>query len=195
MEEICRPKCQGGLGLKPIRLVNEALMIKHLWNILSEKESLWVKWVNTYRLKGGCVWNLVVPNSTSWSWKQIMKLRDKICDYVGFKIGNGRGCFIWFDRWHSNGPLSKLISHNLLASYGIDVKDKVADWIDNNNWKCSDWYRRFDSVIDVPVPNLNEFNDKAVWFNKKNEVMNFSVKEVCNVIRRDVPDVLWYKHV
>lgn len=35
-KDICKPKNQGGLGLKPFRLMNEALMTKHLWNVISK---------------------------------------------------------------------------------------------------------------------------------------------------------------
>nr|GEW78607.1 hypothetical protein [Tanacetum cinerariifolium] len=50
-KDICVPKSQGGLGLRPMKFINEELMIKHLWNIVSKKDSLLVKWVNGYRLK------------------------------------------------------------------------------------------------------------------------------------------------
>ncbi|GJS58909.1 RNA-directed DNA polymerase, eukaryota, reverse transcriptase zinc-binding domain protein [Tanacetum coccineum] len=40
---VCRPKSQGGLGLKDMSIWNETLMSKHLWNIANNKESLWVK--------------------------------------------------------------------------------------------------------------------------------------------------------
>ncbi|GKA92683.1 RNA-directed DNA polymerase, eukaryota, reverse transcriptase zinc-binding domain protein [Tanacetum coccineum] len=126
-KDVCRPKSQGGLGLRTMKMMNESLMIKYLWNLVSRKESLWVKWVNSYRLKGRCVWNLTVTKNTAWCWKSIMKLRDKIRDFVGIRVGNGRDCFIWFDKWHSNGPLSKIITHNLLSSYDIDVTDKLVD--------------------------------------------------------------------
>ncbi|GJQ97553.1 RNA-directed DNA polymerase, eukaryota, reverse transcriptase zinc-binding domain protein [Tanacetum coccineum] len=148
------------------------------------------------KLKGRCVWNLTVTKNTAWCWKSIMKLRDKIRDFVGIRVGNGRDCFIWFDKWHSNGPLSKIITHNLLSSYDIDVTDKLVDWIDNGKWTWpNEWFRRFNDVINIPVPILNELNDKAIWFNKKYEVMDFSVKEACNVLRTDMPSVMWYKHV
>ncbi|GJX07043.1 RNA-directed DNA polymerase, eukaryota, reverse transcriptase zinc-binding domain protein [Tanacetum coccineum] len=195
-KDVCRPKSQGGLGLRTTKMMNESLMIKYLWNLVSRKESLWVKWVNSYRLKGRCVWNLTVTKNTAWCWKSIMKLRDKIRDFVGIRVGNGRDCFIWFDKWHSNGPLSKIITHNLLSSYDIDVTDKLVDWIDNGKWTWpNEWFRRFNDVINIPVPILNELNDKAIWFNKKYEVMDFSVKEACNVLRTDMPSVMWYKHV
>nr|GEV47968.1 hypothetical protein [Tanacetum cinerariifolium] len=76
-KDICVPKSQGGLGLRSIELMNEGLMIKYLWNIISKKDSLWVKWVNSYRLKGKCVWTLSVSDNTASCWRHILKLRDK----------------------------------------------------------------------------------------------------------------------
>ncbi|GJV98361.1 RNA-directed DNA polymerase, eukaryota, reverse transcriptase zinc-binding domain protein [Tanacetum coccineum] len=113
-KDVCRPKEQRGLGLKYVRVMNHALMVKHLWNIASKKDSLWVKWLNVYRIKGE-------PS-----------------------------------RW----------------------KDRLKD------------------VLDVPVPVLDhDRDDMALWFNKHNEEVRFSVKEAWRVLRTDVPKVLWCKHV
>ncbi|GJZ44210.1 hypothetical protein Tco_0591465, partial [Tanacetum coccineum] len=40
-DDICLPKCEGGLGLRSLDLFNMALMTTHIWNIVSNKESLW----------------------------------------------------------------------------------------------------------------------------------------------------------
>ncbi|GJY75667.1 putative reverse transcriptase domain, reverse transcriptase zinc-binding domain protein [Tanacetum coccineum] len=41
----------GGLGVRRLDLFNKALMVSHIWKLLSLKESLWVKWVHSYKLK------------------------------------------------------------------------------------------------------------------------------------------------
>ncbi|GKE79808.1 RNA-directed DNA polymerase, eukaryota, reverse transcriptase zinc-binding domain protein [Tanacetum coccineum] len=126
-----------------------------------------------------------------------MKLRDSIRGFVGYKIGNGNDCFIWYDRWHSNGPLCRLISDSIITRNGFDLNAKVVDLIDNNVW-CwpSEWNDRFSEVTNVPVHVINQDSiDKAIWFNKKNEEVQFSVKEAWKVLRIDVPKVLWHKHV
>ncbi|GJV61916.1 RNA-directed DNA polymerase, eukaryota, reverse transcriptase zinc-binding domain protein [Tanacetum coccineum] len=179
-------------GLRSMKLMNEGLMIKHLWNVVSKKDSLWVKWVNSYRLKGKCIWSLSMSDNAAWCWRNILKLRDKIRDFVGSKIGNGKSYFIWFDKWHSNGPLCKLITHSLLLSKGFKVNDKIVDRIRNNKWTwLNDWSRNFKDVLDVLVPVLNDLEDKTIWFNKFEEV-DFSMKEVCSVLRVDMPSVLWH---
>ncbi|GJT92142.1 RNA-directed DNA polymerase, eukaryota, reverse transcriptase zinc-binding domain protein, partial [Tanacetum coccineum] len=164
-KDVCRPKEHGGLGLKSLSVMNHALMIKHLWNIASKKDSLWVKWLNIYRIKGNCIWNLKVKKNFSWNLKQILSLRDSIRRNVGYKIGNGEGCFVWYDRWHSNGPLCRLISNNIITHNGFDLNAKVADLIDINGWKWPNgWNELFSEVVNVQVPNLiHDCNDKGVW--------------------------------
>ncbi|GJY33938.1 hypothetical protein Tco_0418407 [Tanacetum coccineum] len=39
--DVCLPKKEGGLGLRSLEVFNLALMTTHLWNIASNKESLW----------------------------------------------------------------------------------------------------------------------------------------------------------
>ncbi|GJT46938.1 RNA-directed DNA polymerase, eukaryota, reverse transcriptase zinc-binding domain protein [Tanacetum coccineum] len=189
------PKEQGGLGLKSLKVMNHSLMVKHLWNIASKKDSLWVKWLNGYRIKGNCVWNMKVKKNFSWNLKQILSLRDSIRRNVGYKIGNRKGYFIWYDRWHSNRPLSRLISDHVVKSNGFDLNAKVADFIGEYGWNWpSGWIVSFKDVVDVPVPVLDQYSvDKALWFNKQNEEVCFSVKEAWKVLRSDAPKVLWLK--
>ncbi|GAA0154229.1 hypothetical protein LIER_12277 [Lithospermum erythrorhizon] len=64
-------KEEGGLGIKGIYVWNVACMAKHLWNLCSNKEALWVKWINTYRLKGQNFWRVKRRSIDSWSWSKI----------------------------------------------------------------------------------------------------------------------------
>ena len=72
--DVCKPKSQGGLGLKSVHEWNNALMAKHLWNILINKDTVWVKWVKIHKIKGKNLWDLEVNFGQSWAWKQLMKL-------------------------------------------------------------------------------------------------------------------------
>ena len=68
-------------------------MCKHLWNVASNKESLWVKWINVIRLKGKSIWEVKSVADASCGWKQMLSLRSKIRDHVFKKIGNGMDTF------------------------------------------------------------------------------------------------------
>lgn len=50
---VCRPKDQGGLGLKKAKEMNDAFLMKLNWRILSEPDALWVKVLLTKYTKDG----------------------------------------------------------------------------------------------------------------------------------------------
>ncbi|GJS97727.1 hypothetical protein Tco_0804695 [Tanacetum coccineum] len=59
-ENICLPKSEGGLGIRSLEIFNMALMTTHIWNIVSNKESLWIRWIHTYKLKGRSFWDIPI---------------------------------------------------------------------------------------------------------------------------------------
>lgn len=55
-KDICMPKKEGGLGLFDLDAWNKALLLKHLWNIQSKKDTLWVRWIqHFYKFHNG-IW-------------------------------------------------------------------------------------------------------------------------------------------
>lgn len=48
-------------------------MAKHLWDLASKKDSLWVKWCHTHMLGDKCLWSCRVQPNGSWLWQKIMK--------------------------------------------------------------------------------------------------------------------------
>ncbi|XP_019198205.1 PREDICTED: uncharacterized protein LOC109192059 [Ipomoea nil] len=56
---ICKPKDEGGLGLRSLKHWNEAFMTKIIWNIHARKETLWIRWVHDFYLS----------NKDFWTWK------------------------------------------------------------------------------------------------------------------------------
>ncbi|KAL0289916.1 UNVERIFIED_CONTAM: Retrovirus-related Pol polyprotein from type-2 retrotransposable element R2DM [Sesamum radiatum] len=72
--EICRSKKEGGLGIRRVVHINQALMLKHIWRVLQEdKQSIWVAWVLGYRLHNQTLWTVKVSNAT-WCWKKLVNL-------------------------------------------------------------------------------------------------------------------------
>ncbi|GKB88880.1 hypothetical protein Tco_0961152, partial [Tanacetum coccineum] len=49
---VCLPKDEGGLGIRRLAIFNRALMVSHIWKLISLKDSLWVQWIHSYKLKG-----------------------------------------------------------------------------------------------------------------------------------------------
>ncbi|GJR30056.1 RNA-directed DNA polymerase, eukaryota, reverse transcriptase zinc-binding domain protein [Tanacetum coccineum] len=64
-KQVYKSKDEGCLGIKDLSTCNEVLMAKHLWNVASRKESLWVKWINKVRLKWCSIWEVETDVNSS----------------------------------------------------------------------------------------------------------------------------------
>jgi hypothetical protein len=97
---ICRPKKEGGLGIKRVDIWNRAAiaMIKHIWHLCSDRDqSVWTNWVRIYLIKDRNFWSLKPPGDCSWSWRKILKLRPLIHDKI-IRVGGNEispDTFIW----------------------------------------------------------------------------------------------------
>ena len=59
-EVVCLPKQEGGLGIRRLESFNTALIAAHIWRLFNSMDSLWVKWIHTYRLRGRNFWDVYV---------------------------------------------------------------------------------------------------------------------------------------
>ncbi|XP_071686918.1 uncharacterized protein [Rutidosis leptorrhynchoides] len=55
---VCVPKDQGGLGLRPLKEWNQTLIVKQIWRIVTNEDSLLSKWVNLIRPKDVRFWDI-----------------------------------------------------------------------------------------------------------------------------------------
>ncbi|GJZ33992.1 RNA-directed DNA polymerase, eukaryota, reverse transcriptase zinc-binding domain protein [Tanacetum coccineum] len=134
-KQVCKPKDEGGLGIKDLSTWNEVLMAKHLWNVASRKESLWVKWINKVRLKGCSIWEVETDVNSSHGWKQILSLRVKMRKHVFCKLRDGSSIFLWHDRWWGPEPLIKTIPLAVINQAGLDPRSTIKDMTSNGQWK------------------------------------------------------------
>lgn len=60
-DKVCKPYKEGKLNIQRVKEMNEMGIMKHLWWIITNKESLWVKWVNTKHSKHESIWIVKEP--------------------------------------------------------------------------------------------------------------------------------------
>ncbi|KAL9830379.1 putative RNA-directed DNA polymerase [Arabidopsis thaliana] len=76
-ESVCKPKREGGLGLRSLKEANNVCVLKLIWRIVSHGNSLWVKWTQMYLLKNTSLWSITNGGNTgSWIWKKLIKYRE-----------------------------------------------------------------------------------------------------------------------
>ncbi|GJY83709.1 hypothetical protein Tco_0497085 [Tanacetum coccineum] len=167
---ICKPKDQGGLGLKDLHKWNETLLLKLLWNVAAKKDTLWVKWINVEKQKGRNLWDMQIDSNSSPMWKTFLGMRDKIRDHIRVEIGNGKSTSVWYDKWHSMGPLCIVVTkRDVYAARMTDkvpnlkeLKSDVTKWKDNNG-------------------RLVDFSIKQAWKDRNAEGMRVNWKDmVCD---------------
>ncbi|VFQ84375.1 unnamed protein product [Cuscuta campestris] len=74
--DICKPKTEGGLGLKGAKTWDNALLCKLLWNLAAKKDTLWVKWVHNVYIQGANIWQWQPKRRHSVFFKRIAYVRD-----------------------------------------------------------------------------------------------------------------------
>ncbi|GKD29332.1 hypothetical protein Tco_1240110 [Tanacetum coccineum] len=183
----CKPKVERGLGIQSLESWNIALMSKHIWNIITHKESLWVKWIDVHKLKGRSFWDVTVKYGSCWAWKKLLRYKGIFRDHIVHRIGDGLNTSLWFDNWHVICPLSNFISKRDIIYCGLSLGCKVADVIKNGMWDWpADLVCKFEALSVITPPCLIEGKaDKVVWRNNMGRHKEFSVSAVWNDTRSD----------
>jgi len=88
------------LGIKKLEEWNRAAIMRHIWSLLAKAGSLWVAWVKENLLKGKSFWQIKVPQTCTWSWRKLLKLREEARKVLKFEIGDGRNIHLWVNWWY-----------------------------------------------------------------------------------------------
>ncbi|KAL0281753.1 UNVERIFIED_CONTAM: hypothetical protein Sradi_7290000 [Sesamum radiatum] len=84
--QVCKPTEEGGLGIRSVLLMNQALILKQVWRILQEDpRSIWVAWVLRHRLRHQTVWTFNVA-SAPWLWKKLIKICSLLKDGLVYRL-------------------------------------------------------------------------------------------------------------
>ncbi|XP_021996267.1 uncharacterized protein LOC110893468 [Helianthus annuus] len=162
---VCVPKFEGGLGIRRVGDVNKALMVSHIWSILKQRESLWVQWIHSYRLRGRNFWFCKESSTCSWSWRKILQLRPLVKEHIWSSLGAGTSISVWYDSWCHLGPLSNFLSPRMITNAGFRIDATVADVFSDEGWAWPEAWRDLFPVLNQvdhirPDPNKR---DSLLW--------------------------------
>ncbi|GKC16678.1 GRF1-interacting factor 1-like protein [Tanacetum coccineum] len=192
-EVVCLPKKEGGLGLRRLDIFNKALMVSHIWSLLSLKESLWVKWIHAYKLKGRNFWDVPIRGNMAWGWRKVLQIRPIIREFIWYRIGDGSKVSVWFDHWCPISPLSKIVSARDIHRAGFDMSTMIKDLFNNGQWTWPhDWISKYPALATIVVPNIvSNAVDELEWRDSSGTAMDFSVSSVWECIRPRGDEITW----
>nr|GEV37706.1 retrotransposon protein, putative, Ty1-copia subclass [Tanacetum cinerariifolium] len=190
---ICLPKKEGGLGIRSLEVFDIALMTTHIWNIVTNKESLWVHWIHMYKLKGRTIWDVPVKADMSWGWLKLLQIRDIVKPFFWTIIGNGKSTSVWYDSWCPQSPLNRYLTPRDISREGFSIKNCVADLVVDNNWiwpqawllKAPDLGLIAAPILDVNRPDVHQ------WKASNGKILAFSVSCAWEELRPRSLEVSW----
>jgi hypothetical protein len=150
-EDICKPKEEGGLGVRDLRLVNVSLLTKWRWKHMSFDNEVW-KDVVVAKYGGGTTGSIqpglgYAPSIASRWWVDICNL-DKDSNWfvsaLEKKVGSGNKTKFWSEIWVGDQPLRDRFPR----LYGISNQKEgtiasMGGWIDFRWIWNLEWQRQF----------------------------------------------------
>nr|XP_043615865.1 uncharacterized protein LOC122587764 [Erigeron canadensis] len=187
---VCLPKQEGGLGSRRLDTWNAVLMTTHIWNLLTSKESLWVKWIHTHRPRGQRFWDIPLKGNLSWSWQKLLQIQPMVRKHFWYSVGNGRSNSAWYDIWADFCPLRDHVTSRMIRDAGFNLHSNLADIVENNYWRLpSTWNHQTlnsNPPIQVNVP------DVLKWRTNSGILEDFSTSFAWNDLRVHASFVNWY---
>ncbi|XP_026442987.1 uncharacterized protein LOC113342770 [Papaver somniferum] len=184
---LARRRKVGGLGIKNLNAVNQALLTKWSWRFAVEDTDLWRTLVEEKHNLGDVSWATKNPTCTYGKslWRAIMKHHPIFLKYIHFKVNNGALCRFWDDNWLYPHSLKSCYPNLYAVSRAKDLtvaamRPSVGNVI---NWNLH-IPRRLNAAATAEFSllsaDLNGFKfhmccpDEVQWFLSKSKVFNVS---------------------
>jgi hypothetical protein len=179
-EVICRPKKEGGLGVRDLRLVNISLLAKWKWKLLSHDIELWkdvvVARYGSDVMGKRSLGEIDITRMGSPWWRDLCLL-EKDSDWfnraIGKRVGNGNLTSFWNEQWIGNQSLRqrfpRLFGISMQKNEMIQKMGRLIDgrWQWELQWRRNlfaweeDQFRDFLEIIAPFNPSIHQ--DSWLW--------------------------------
>ncbi|CAN1812312.1 Putative ribonuclease H protein At1g65750 [Linum perenne] len=183
-DTVCKPKDQGGLGLRSARDLNKAFLMKLAWSLVSRPNEFWAKVLITkYMTLTDNGYMLTRKKGFSNVRRGVMKVWQETQNGIHWSIRDGRNTKFWTDRLLDSGVV--LIDHAICLQ-GIDPSHSVVDFCLNGSWNLRELCRHLPENLVLQVFGMSPPREGAgagsmVWGLESNG--RFSVKTAYYMLR------------
>ncbi|MCH79641.1 LINE-1 reverse transcriptase like, partial [Trifolium medium] len=191
-EVVCQKKCDGGLGVKDVRVMNLSLLAKWRWRILQNERCLWREVIAArygVHISFSADWaGLSFPSNSSVWWKDLRELEGAaiptnwISGALERRVGNGRSTHFWLENWIGGSVLRDKFPRlfSLSEQKQMLISDVVLDSFDRSRmvWRRGlfQWEEELLGQLEVLVRDVRVGLDEDLWFWNPEGDGIFSVK-------------------
>ncbi|KAK1669324.1 hypothetical protein QYE76_057483 [Lolium multiflorum] len=107
---VCRPKELGGFGLLNTKIMNQALLLKWVWRLYQQEDTIWVHLI---RAKYRDATDIFSGNGHGGSqfWKSFHRVKHLFKVGAKHLVRDGHRTNFWLDWWIESRPLMELFPH------------------------------------------------------------------------------------
>lgn len=166
-QNLCRPKCVGGMSFRNMTAFSKALA-KQIWRIIRKPNSLMTKVLKARYFKNKNIMQTRLGSNPSYIWRSILWSRDLIEKKLCWRVGDGKKILAKLDQWIPSVPLFHSKVDLLPPEYA-----KVNNFITNfGSWNEEAVRRLFpeieaEAILNIP---LNRLGGEYIrfWIESKN---------------------------
>ncbi|XP_026451383.1 uncharacterized protein LOC113351656 [Papaver somniferum] len=181
---VCSPYEEGGLGLRRLEIINNALLTKLWWKIQNSTEE-WARFFQENLLTKNGEWIKYYKKSSillGLKW-----VSETVKNHSRWIVGNGENNSVWRDTWIKDRPLCDMYPENSYMAQFPDLK--VGNLIVEGEWVFPNEMLGMISVNELPV--MNKENDRSIWCGTLTGIFTVSFDVEC--IRTKYPKLGWPK--
>ncbi|XP_062028872.1 uncharacterized protein LOC133744858 [Rosa rugosa] len=161
---LCNPKEEGGLGFRSLSNFNSAMLVKQVWRVISNPNSLFARLYKAKYYPTESFWTAELHTSPSYSWKSIFSTRELLQESVYWQIGNGTQVNIWSDSWVPSLPSGQPDVNATALEEVAGVQDLISN---TGSWNVELINRLFsveeaEAILSIPLSSRN-VEDRLVW--------------------------------
>ncbi|XP_026378873.1 uncharacterized protein LOC113273353 [Papaver somniferum] len=185
-EETCAPLEERGLGIRRLKVINKALLMKMVWKIQTS-DAEWARFMRAkfYTVNG----EWISGYKKSFVWNGLKWVIDEVRQNTIWITGNGNQISVWKDAWVKEKPLEELYPNDEYIFQKANMK--LDDLIIDREWLVPQRMLLYFQVNELPI--ISRQDDRRIWSGTMSG--EFIVSSTVEVIILHYTKVDWAKNV
>uniref|UniRef100_A0A1J3EJP2 LINE-1 retrotransposable element ORF2 protein n=1 Tax=Noccaea caerulescens TaxID=107243 RepID=A0A1J3EJP2_NOCCA len=200
-KDVCRPKKEGGLGIRLLEDFEMVYRLKHVSNFFTNSGSIWVAWLKGNIFNRKDFWIKEDSNRLSKPVRSMLQLRNKLEAFLKCEVRDGHKARFWYDCWTDLGPLISFMGTRGPTEFQIRQDASVAQATHNGFWRFPAARSVAADTSQIVIagtepPNDEKGSDVFFWCHGPGVFKgSFSSKSTWSQLRVSGPIVAWYKTI